>query len=731
MLIKSWNIVMIKQQWASPSSILLATTLFALLLATLVVWTSTERNWYGMTLVTSDEGQVQLIKLNNPAVKNTLKLPVSVLAIGKNNNRLDIKSNDIIEEPDVFDSYTELDEFRLRQEVLYQQMQNGTLTLTLLDAAGQQQQLVLPARSSHPLNSLALPFWIQLITGIGGFIIGSWVLALRPRDPAAYCFMLTGAALMLAAFPAAIYSTRELALPATLMQSLMTLNHSGSVGFGFALMALFLYFPQRLVSLRWAALTFICYLIWLLIEVNEASSSSLAIMYLPILALSGLILLLIALQWWHSRGKPQALAALRWLGFITFITICCFLLLAAIPALFKQMPAVSQGSAFGFFLILYAGLALGLKRYRLFDLDRWAFHILLWVLAGTALVIVDVILLTFMHWQQKTSLLVSILLCGFLYLPLRGWLWQRLVERPRPSARSLFNHVIEIALAPSKASYIERWQGLLTQLFNPLYIENSVHNEQVLLSNDGQNLYIPAILHAPSVKLVLAEKGQRLFAPADVKIIIEIMDMLNYANENRQAYQEGARKERLRIGQDLHDDLGSILLTGLHQPQLEDVRDTINMGLVTMRSIVRGLAGKPIALTQLIAELREESYIRCESAGIELHWPLVDFNQSYLLEYFTYRHFLSLIRELITNIIRHAHASYLQIDMQLEGQVLQCKLYDDGDGFSGETQHKGHGLTNLNNRVALLGASLHFTSQSKGTLTYLTVPLNMTEAVEK
>lgn len=722
---------MIKQRLASPSSKLLATTLLTLSLALLVLWTSTERHWYGMTLAVSPEGDVQLIALNNPTVENTLSFPQQLLGIGQEDDYLQLHAHDVIEEPDIFDSYQALDEFIHRQQLFYQQMQSGSLTLNLMDDKGEQQRLVLPATKNRPITSLPFPFWVQLITGIGGFIIGSWVLALRPRDPAAYCFMLTGAALMLAAFPAAIYSTRELALPATLMQSLMTLNHSGSVGFGFALMALFLYFPQRLVSLRWAALTFICYLIWLLIEVNEASSSPLAIMYLPILALSGLILLLIALQWWHSRGKPQALAALRWLGFITFITICCFLLLAAIPALFKQMPAVSQGSAFGFFLILYAGLALGLKRYRLFDLDRWAFHILLWVLAGTALVIVDVILLTFMHWQQKTSLLVSILLCGFLYLPLRGWLWQRLVERPRPSARSLFNHVIEIALAPSKASYIERWQGLLTQLFNPLYIENSVHNEQVLLSNDGQNLYIPAILHAPSVKLVLAEKGQRLFAPADVKIIIEIMDMLNYANENRQAYQEGARKERLRIGQDLHDDLGSILLTGLHQPQLEDVRDTINMGLVTMRSIVRGLAGEPIALTQLIAELREESYIRCESAGIELHWPLVDFNQSYLLEYFTYRHFLSLIRELITNIIRHAHASYLQIDMQLEGQVLQCKLYDDGDGFSGETQHKGHGLTNLNNRVALLGASLHFTSQSKGTLTYLTVPLNMTEAVEK
>src|SRR5690554_180964 len=720
---------MIKQPWASPSSKLLTATILTLLFAILVIWTSSERFWYGMTLVATEDNRVQLVALDNTNINEKLNLPLFLLAIGEEKNAIAINANDIIEEPDVFESYAELDTFRHRQQLLYQQMQSGTLVLTLANEQGQQ-QVILPAQVKRPFKSFPFPFWVQLITGIGGFIIGSWVLALRPRDVAAYCFMLTGASLMMAAFSAAIYSTRELALPASLMHGLMVVNHSGSLGFGFALMSLFLFFPQQLVATRWIALPFLAYLVWLLVELYEAAPSPLAIMYIPILILSGLILLFITLQWWQSRGQPKAVAALRWLGLITLVTICCFIVLAAIPALFNQIPAVSQGSAFGFFLILYAGLALGLKRYRLFELDRWAFHILLWVLAGTILVVLDLLLLSLLHWQQKTSLLVSLLLCGFLYLPLRGWLWQRLVERPKPNARSLFNYVIEIALAPNKESYIQRWQALLIDLFNPLNMESGIHTKQATLSQDGQSLAIPAVLHAPAMNLVLAEKGQRLFVPSDVNLIIEIIDMLNYANENRQAYQQGARQERLRIGQDLHDDLGSLLLTGLHQPKLNDVRDTISLGLSTMRSIVRGLAGEPLPLTQLLAELREESHIRCDSVGIELHWPLIELNPSPFVEYFTYRHFLSVIRELISNIIRHANAQNLRVDIQLKEQQLHCILYDDGKGFNGSGEG-GYGLVNLENRVQQLGASLTFEQQAKGTISYFILPLNKNQLSER
>lgn len=49
------------------------------------------------------------------------------------------------------------------------------------------------------------------------------------------------------------------------------------------------------------------------------------------------------------------------------------------PNLVGLPPMLSQGVAFLFFLLIYVGVALGVARYRLFQLDEWAFRILIGV----------------------------------------------------------------------------------------------------------------------------------------------------------------------------------------------------------------------------------------------------------------------------------------------------------------------------------------------------------------
>jgi fluoride ion exporter CrcB/FEX len=89
-----------------------------------------------------------------------------------------------------------------------------------------------------------------LLTGAGALLIGMFVLALRPADIATRLFALSGAMVTLAALSAAIYSSRELAIDGSSFRVLSALNHAGSLGFGMAMIALFLVYPRRLVPLR-------------------------------------------------------------------------------------------------------------------------------------------------------------------------------------------------------------------------------------------------------------------------------------------------------------------------------------------------------------------------------------------------------------------------------------------------------------------------------------------------
>src|SRR5690606_15025377 len=116
-----------------------------------------------------------------------------------------------------------------------------------------------------------------------GFWTGAWVWSLRRRDPACLMFALSGAGLMISALPAAIYSTRELAIEGELFTLLSALNHAGVHVFGGALIALFLVYPRRLVAPIWLAALPIVLGIWLWADVSQTAPDPVSGMYVPML----------------------------------------------------------------------------------------------------------------------------------------------------------------------------------------------------------------------------------------------------------------------------------------------------------------------------------------------------------------------------------------------------------------------------------------------------------------
>ena len=74
---------------------------------------------------------------------------------------------------------------------------------------------------------------------------------------------------------------------------------------------------------------------------------------------------------------------------------------------------------------------------------------------------------------------------------------------------------------------------------------------------------------------------------------------------------------------------------------------------------------------------------------------------------------LRIAREAIANVIAHAHATALNISLEVREQVLFLTLDDDGVGFDpAAAQRLGHyGLTGMQERGGEIGAQLTITSQ--------------------
>ncbi|MDQ8037837.1 MAG: ATP-binding protein [Pedobacter sp.] len=712
-----------KSRLLSPGSWLLMALLFVALLMSLIVVLVLRQPTLGLSLQPDTvSGQLQITAVHGPAAG--LPLPATLQALRREGRPdLPLTARDLVEEPDTLQSYEEVRELLARQALIQSWLDGLPLQLVLETPEGEVVSAPLQPEHYRSPASLPLAFWIQLLAGAGGFLIGTWIVVLRPRDGAARCFALSGVALMLSAFAAAVYSVRELSVPAELFRGLMIINHLGSTLFGCALLALFLLFPKRLLRPVWLWLLPAIFLPWLILDSLQLWPDPATGMYLPVMLQTLGILLLILLQWWHNRGQPLALASLRWLGLSSLLTASLFVLAAALPALLNQPPLMSQGHAFGLFLILYTGLALGLRRYRLFDLDRWAFHLLLWLGTVAALLVLDLALILLLRLDQTLSLALSLLACSLLWLPLRHWLLARLLHRSGPGKLEIFRQVLDISLAATPQERLTRHRALLTELFHPLQLENHAGVTRPHIAENGLALLLPGAADIPALKMAYAHGGRRLFTPQDFALATEMQEMLRHADASRDAYNQGVREERSRIARDLHDDIGSRLLTGLHQSGITETRQSIQQAITEMRTIINGLTGTQMQLDVMLAELRHETSLRLEAAGLTLEWPLLREEDNTLLPYRVYRNYSSVMRELISNILRHAGASHVQVAIRLQENALQTRISDNGVGMPEEKQQGRQGLANLHSRISDMQGSLSISSASPGTCMEILVPL--------
>ncbi|WP_454775097.1 sensor histidine kinase [Janthinobacterium tructae] len=202
------------------------------------------------------------------------------------------------------------------------------------------------------------------------------------------------------------------------------------------------------------------------------------------------------------------------------------------------------------------------------------------------------------------------------------------------------------------------------------------------------------------------------------------------------AQRKAREQERLRIGRDIHDDLGQHLLTlkidlsmlqaSTHGAtpqlarQLAVMARNVDLSIAALRRVIHDLrppaldAGLQAACDGLLADFQRSTGIDCscdyrlDAAAGSAHGPLL----------------YHALQEALANIARHARATHVQLCLQQAGDTLACRISDDGVGLSGSPPRLGYGLSGMLERVAAAGGSLHIDSHSgAGTTLHLSLPL--------
>ena len=648
---------------------------------------------------------------------------VAISSVG-GENRILLNANDFIEDPHFVATYSEMQQFFIKQSQIYQLMsQHQQIFLQSGDHSSSTPYPV-NIQPKRTLRHLPFEFWFQLAVSSIGFLLGCWIWALRPNEIAPRVFALLNAAYPVFAFSAAIYSTRDLALNAELFRVLVAINTGGALLYGCALISLFLVYPKQLIRTQWLWAIPIFFSGWWLLDtlflLPEPSMGG----DLPVtLQMLGAILCMVW-QWRANRHDPRAKVALRWFALWILVSSGAFVFLVQSTQLLDIQLNMSQAYSFGFFLFVTIGIAIGLKRYQLFSLDRWAFGILYWLAGAILLVLLDAFLV--MMLSPLMSLSLAILICGLVWLPVRGWLQARLLQRKKLSDSELFERILQVSFAVNEQERQLQWKALLNDLFQPLNLEISEHENNSQIEDNGLVMYTPQVAGLAAMRLSYPQQGRRLFNAYDQQLVQNLLPFLAQAVESRVAYDNGVREERHRIARDLHDDLGAKLLSGLYQNDVDQAKQAIRQAIAEMRTIVNGLLGTGVELNVVLQEFEHEVATRLQSCGIELNWQQNLGDVPITLSYAQYRHYISMLREIISNIMKYANAQSVIIEISLVDSQLVSVICDDGNGFDGETnQSEGNGLKNLRERATELSATLHFQSlpEAKGSRVELIFPL--------
>jgi len=197
----------------------------------------------------------------------------------------------------------------------------------------------------------------------------------------------------------------------------------------------------------------------------------------------------------------------------------------------------------------------------------------------------------------------------------------------------------------------------------------------------------------------------------------------------------GQEKERQRIANDLHDDLGGLMATvKLHFNALKDkdspelfkkTNNLIEEAYQKVRSIAHAKNSGVIAKQGLLKAVKHMA--EKVSASNQLNIEVVDHDLDQRMENSLELTLFRIIQELITNVVKHAEASEATIHLTNHDDSINIMVEDNGKGFNPSQitkTRKGMGISSIDKRVEHLDGKLTIESEkNKGTTVIIDIPL--------
>jgi len=482
-------------------------------------------------------------------------------------------------------------------------------------------------------------------------------------------------------------------------------------------------------------------------------------------------------------------------GFITPVVMTFFF--NEISILWSKYPnliAISQGT--GSF-ILVCSIVIAIFRYRIWDIEVFIRRAMLY-LGATMVIILSYLFLLYLVdlftiRETRITRFVILAVSVFIFLALRDW-FQRILQKI--FFRETYDPTTVVSRFEEKLAGIYRADELKSNIvqgmdeifhfstfvllikkheliYEPVYaagldhqqlegeyritreLENRLHKQKVF--SPGEMEQFPAFLEPTHAELVVPflkdeqpygfflcgpKKSEKAYSIQDIRLLMLIATRVISLFHTASLYQKDLdrqlmlERERVRISQDMHDDVGASLtrismmsdlvknrtdVGGGAREWLGKISETSRGLMEEMNQIIWALNPRNDNLEGLITYVRRFAFEYLEPAAVSCVFDLPGElpNQSLSVE--VRRNIYLVVREALHNVVKHAGATKVIITLTslpgrqdgfspspsgegAGGRGVRLSIRDNGKGFDQDNlEFPGNGLINMKKRMHDIG----------------------------
>ncbi|MEO8248512.1 MAG: ATP-binding protein [Burkholderiales bacterium] len=249
------------------------------------------------------------------------------------------------------------------------------------------------------------------------------------------------------------------------------------------------------------------------------------------------------------------------------------------------------------------------------------------------------------------------------------------------------------------------------------------------------------LLHLGTSAMVLAMGG--IMTGRSIKSMVALEDLnrnlearvadrerelaANYKRMAELEREHAAAEERQLIMRDLHDGLGSQLFTSLMRVERGDmseaqIAESLRECIADMRLALDAMASQENDVGAALGNFMTRWESQLVAAGVRPNWDIDSGGGILHLAPHSALQLLRVAQEALTNVLKHAGATQVQVRLHNVDGAVELQVEDNGKGLSGEAAAHSRGIVNMRTRARRLGGKLDLRSNGRGSCVVLQVP---------